>query len=443
MKHYIAGLLIIGYILAFSITAAYAWNPVKDYSIIVKDNVEFLIGVAGEDTPKIIYSNSTNTVIIDPFTDQKKTIRGFIPLAACSLGNDIAIAGSYSGRKAILIDYGDRQEILEYSVSSQPRSCDYNNETRLLAVLNTDPVATRILLVVNLENNQAKGYIIPYNLSNPRFVKVSPQGIIIGGDNSWLIMNPENGTYKLVRYQTPNNIWLHFYGATLNKGHILLFGAIENQTSLIKSNYTGFILDPHDQTMYLLKWKKSQTIVHALYPVYDGNLLRMILEVKGKSLQIVDLDPDTLSVKGATRLSILAPYIFDKAGALDDKGWLSIRMYIAENLTRMIYIVESRNTGAIGYNDSETYVLTLIAKPPTIEKTIPYTGTQTQEGSLKLSLSGLELSKFTGNTTIETTDSYIVPAYVDKTIVASSLFAVLTAYLLPIYYAIKRYMNNT
>ncbi|MEB3789058.1 MAG: hypothetical protein GSR72_04115, partial [Desulfurococcales archaeon] len=202
MKHYIAGLLIIGYILAFSITAAYAWNPVKDYSIIVKDNVEFLIGVAGEDTPKIIYSNSTNTVIIDPFTDQKKTIRGFIPLAACSLGNDIAIAGSYSGRKAILIDYGDRQEILEYSVSSQPRSCDYNNETRLLAVLNTDPVATRILLVVNLENNQAKGYIIPYNLSNPRFVKVSSQGIIIGGDNSWLIMNPENGTYKLVRYQT-------------------------------------------------------------------------------------------------------------------------------------------------------------------------------------------------------------------------------------------------
>ncbi len=442
MKHQIAGLLIIVYILAFSITAAYAWNPVKDYSIIVKDEVEFLVGLAGKSTPRIVYSNSTNTVIIDPSRSEKKTIHGFIPLAACSIDHDIAIAGSYAGRKAVLIDHGDSQEVLIYGVSSQPRSCDYNNETGLLAILNTDPVATKILLVASLENNQAKGYIIPYNLTNPRFVKVSSQGIIIGGDNSWLIIDPYNATYTLTRYQTPNNIWLHFYGATIIGDNILLYGAIENSSKMLEANYTGFILDVENETVYLVKWRNSQTLIHALYPVYNGNLLRMILEVKGKSLQIVDLDPYKLIVRGATRLSILAPYIFDKGGALDGKGWLSIRMYLAENLTRMIYVVESRNTGAIGYNDSETYVLTLIAKPPTIQRSPPYTSKQ-QTGSLKLALAGLKLENFTGNLSIEASNSYIIHAYVDRTIIASSIFAVLTAYLLPIYYAIRRYMSHT
>ncbi len=439
MKTYLAGIIIALYILVFAVTSAIAWNPTNDYLIVVREKLDHFVTVAGAPHPKLVFYNSTDTVIVES-NGTMTIIKGLIPNTACSLGDNIAVAGSYKKNKTIILAPTSAEpKIINYRIASQPKSCYYDNYTNTLVVLNTDPVAKRILIIADLRMNEIDAYLLPYNLSNPHFVIAKGDSIIIGGDNTYMIYSKTSGNYILTKYETPENTWIRFYGGLFLGDKLFLYGAIQKISENVKTSYQGFILDTNNNSFYLVKWKNAKTIVHALYSPYKNSMLRALIEAKGKAMLIVDLDPATLKVLGSNRVASLAPYILDKVGSTDDYGWIAGRYYINGSFHRVVHIVTSRNNGVLGFNESLSYALLLKAESPTITIAQPYDNMSVFEGKLKLSLSGLDITPFNGEVIKQRGDIILVHSYVDRVILGCSLFAVTAVFLVPVYYAIRQY----
>ncbi|MCE4624554.1 MAG: hypothetical protein F7C35_01635 [Desulfurococcales archaeon] len=440
-------LVILFYLMTVAIISA-TWTPTTrgDSALVLEDPERaYIAGAAFTGGPVGVFTvNNTANIIGSGWNLSLSPLRA---LTACELGywDQIVVAGVQGTDRIVSLTSRDGEvRGFNFSTPAAPRRCSSSGD--YVAVLFTDPVASNYLLLYDVESDAAVLVKLPRGVQMPSGVAVNSGGqVVIVGTGYYALIQVDwaSGDAAFKAYNvTVSGSPVRLRGALFtSEGGLVLYGSAFLETDG-GVRERAVIMLPDGDWLAIYRGKAASR-VRGLVEPYPG-VLRAMVEIVGKETDILDLTVEG-APKGNTVISAMAPYSLRASGtAANGTLWVFGNFYLSEKTSEgrktetlgVLHIIRSSTPYQIGSGLDYTLVMIKAGRP--LEFLHPNITVRVVEDS-RLSYTTFKPHTLSLNVTSSTLNYRVYGIFVDRTLLACALSAVLALLYAPLAEAVYKW----